>query len=174
MASSRKRPLSAAKTSPEDALVQTLMTTFSDCLWVVANPRHVSVTHSTTGDLVMAMGELVEYKPTQTDLPESVHRVAARIRAAQERQQQTCQDEQQQVPQHRPIYYLHARILRNANGTNVTLHTEALYARRQQLVAARLLSATPATTTTTDESSVWPGCGPPPYNNNNNDNKFSY
>jgi hypothetical protein len=174
---SRKRPLSGAfqaTTNPEDALVHALSST-NNYLWVLVNPQHVSVTHSTTGDLVMAMGEIREYNEQDSDLPLSIHKIAARIRATQQPRRQTqtgqkeVEPETQQQPQdpnsHRPIYFLQTRILRNANGTNMTLHTEALYARRQQLVAPRLRQQS---TSATDQDAsapcvVWPGCGPPPY-----------
>jgi hypothetical protein len=180
--SSRKRNLSGAfnPTTPEDALVQTLASSSAssssssnNCLWVLVNPQHVSVTHSTTGDLVMAMGEIREYKPEDSDLPSTIHKIAARIRASQQQQQagrkpvpgQEESANQQQDPTFRPIYFLQTRILRNANGTNMKLHTEALYARRQQLVAAR--SQQPVDQDDASAScAVWPGCGPPPYNSN--------
>jgi hypothetical protein len=193
LASSRKRRSSGAfkATNPEDVLVQTLASSSlssTNCLWVLANPQHVSVTHSTTGDLVMAMGEIREYKPEDSDLPSSIHKIAARIRAAQQQPQQpgrqtsvTGQAEEpgkkkQQHQQYRPIYFLQTRILRNANGTNMKLHTEALYARRQQLVAARSRSRQPCSISAdsaalvdqidASASCVWPGCGPPPYDIN--------
>jgi hypothetical protein len=178
--SSRKRNLSAAfnPTTPEDALVQTLASSSAssssnNCLWVLVNPQHVSVAHSTTGDLVMAMGEIREYKPEDSDLPSTIHKIAARIRAAQKQQpgrkvapvgqEEQTEQQQQQEHNHRPIYFLQTRILRNANGTNMKLHTEALYARRHQLVAAR--SRQPVDQDDASAScAVWPGCGPPPYN----------
>jgi hypothetical protein len=191
LASSRKRRSSGAfkATNPEDVLVQTLASSSlssTNCLWVLANPQHVSVTHSTTGDLVMAMGEIREYKLEDSDLPSTIHTIAARIRAAQQQQQpgrQTSvtgqaeepENKQQQEHQYRPIYFLQTRILRNANGTNMKLHTEALYARRQQLVAARSRSRQPCSISVdsaaadqrdASASSVWHGCGPPPYNIN--------
>jgi cell pole-organizing protein PopZ len=122
----------------------------------------------------MAMGEIREYKPEDSDLPSTIHNIAARIRAVQQQQQQSGRkaapgqeepEQQQQDQKYRPIYFLQTRILRNANGTNMKLHTEALYARRQQLVAAR--SRQPADQDTSASCALWPGCGPPPYNSKN-------
>jgi hypothetical protein len=64
------------------------------CIWVRANPLHVSVDHSIIGDLVLVMGEM---------------------------QQETSGN------------IIQARILRNANGTNMKLQHNALMARRNLL-----------------------------------------
>lgn len=169
--SSRKRPLSFTTPSlaTTDALVQALQS--PNCIWVLADPAHVSVNHCTVDDLAMALGELCVYTgvgnedangagATAGNMPASVRAVADAVQAA------VCAASNKEAT--RPIYYLQTRILRNANGTNMKLHADALYARRQQLLT--LQQHCPLTTMTDDQNvpldpslQVRQGCGPPPY-----------
>jgi hypothetical protein len=135
-----------------------------DCvLWVVANPAHVSVNHFGVGDLVTVLGELqYHYDDTQShdysrnDAPprsEAVLQVSAKLQALDKKE----------------YAYVHARILQNANGTNVQLFMDGLKARRKLLLQAAAAAASSSSRRTEIGSTSTPlfsrrqGCGPPPY-----------
>lgn len=140
---SRKRPLSTTKTlitktatTPLESMVTSLVE--HQTVLVYAISKQVPVNDVAVGDLVMIIGEC---RSTCNTTVVAIQPIVV------------GHDETTTTAQH----FLHARIVRNVNGTDMQLHDEALRMRRQHLLQMFPESKEP----------IRPGCGPPPYYNEN-------
>jgi hypothetical protein len=154
--SSRKRPLSTLKNPPDtvETVVQAVLQNHG-AVWIVANPAHVTVRDCAVGDLVMVMGEVRPMCGKEED-DESARRIAERLQ--QQPLDSDTNTEKTTNNDTSPVHCLKARILRNANGTDMKLYTEALLARRDHLRQALTLDNTK---NDTKNDGMRPGWGPP-------------
>lgn len=109
------QPLTAIKRTPLEAMVDCLSRK-SNCVWIMVNPDHAPVHQCAVGDLMMIIGEL-RLMSSSSNGPKSTLFLASKISSS-------TKD---------TVCYLEARILRNANGTNMKLYEEALSIRRRFL-----------------------------------------
>jgi len=140
----RKRPLSSLKkpsppVNPLESIVSSLVE--QQTVLVYAVSKQMPVNDAAVGDLVMIIGEV------RTLPVDAVQPILEKW------------NEKTSSMQH----FLHARILRNVNGTDMRLHDEALRMRRQHLME---------TSSESKEGTAFRlGCGPPPYYDKNGSTK---
>lgn len=147
-----KRPLSAATinrtVSPVDTIVEDLAEQVG--IWVVVNPQHAPLNDCAVGDLLMVIGEVRTMNEDTDDIMiGSDHEI--RYMHNELTKRGTSQEAAKNV------FHIRARIVKNVNGTNMSLQHEALLLRRQ---AARAVWAS-ADGNTADANVLRPGCGPP-------------
>lgn len=133
---SRKRPLAA--TVPTKTPLEAAVTSLAEqpSVLVHAVSEQVPINDVAVGDLVMIIGELRSICNNTTI-------------AAMAIIQDIVEHDNNSSAQH----FVHARIVRNVNGTDMALHDEALRMRRQHLLQ----------TCPESKDLIRQGCGPPPY-----------
>jgi hypothetical protein len=128
-----------AATIPTKTPLEAAVTSLSEqpSVLVHAISEQVPINDVAVGDLVMIIGELRSICNNTT------------VAAMAILQDIVEHDNNSTAQQH----FLHARIVRNVNGTDMALHDEALRMRRQHLLQTCPESKDP----------IRQGCGPPPY-----------
>ena len=142
----RKRPFSSLKKPPAAAVdpVKAMVTSLveNQAVLVYAVSKQMPVNDAAVGDLIMIIGQ-VKTVP-----------VPALVTVMEKWNEESSFTNS----------FVHARILRNVNGTDMRLHDEALKMRRLYLQK----------TMTNQDESLLQGCGPPPYfNTNDNANEMN-
>lgn len=154
----RKRPFSTLKKAPPPPVnpIESMVTSLvnQQTVLVYAVTKQMPVNEASLGDLVMIIGQV---KTTTAPVP-AVADILEQWNAKTSSGTTTNS-------------FVHARILRNVNGTDMRLHDEALRMRRQYLIQSNNNAQRQSNDGETDASALLPGCGPPPYYDESDSNK---